>query len=57
MIKHEWYVIGSYESDIKTKHGWADLELECIDDHDCGKKASVMIDIEPNKIRETEPDE
>ena len=50
--KHQWYVIGSYESEITNPYGWADLKLECIADHDCNKTATVMVNnIDPNRIR------
>ncbi len=52
MTKHEWYVIGAHESIIGKKNGWADLELECIDDHKCGKKASVIVNINTEDIME-----
>lgn len=50
--KHEWYVDGSHESNITPKRGWADLGLICISDDDCDDIASVMIDIDYNKIIE-----
>ena len=49
---HEWYVVGSHESDIGKIDGWADLKLECINDHDCKKTASIMINIQSSKIKE-----
>ncbi len=52
MSDHEWYVVGSHESEMRKPFGWADLKLECIADHDCGKNATVMINcIDPTKIR------
>ena len=48
--KHNWYVIGSHESEIGLIDGWADLELECIADHNCDEKAAVMVNIQSSKI-------
>ena len=52
--KHDWYVDKSHESEITDKSGWASLGLICIADHDCGKTASVFVDIDPKSIEEDE---
>ncbi len=54
---HEWYVVGSYESVIGSKDGWADLKLDCIADDQCFDRATVMIKIDPNRIRIQEKEE
>ncbi len=57
MSDHEWYVDGSHESNITEKDGWADLKLICIDDHDCNRTATVMVKINPDRIRLEELEE